>query len=290
MHEHLHHSEHLEHLEHLDLAINQGLNFDVLKWILLAAFISSILSIIFAGMISVSRFLTQRINAFVCYAIGALLGASFLEVIPHALEHSKDPHEISITILVGILCFFILEKLVLWRHCHSSHCEAHGSNEYNHLHLHTPSSTNRAGLLILVGDTFHNFVDGVLIAAAFMKNTELGFITALAIVAHEIPQEIGDFAILLNSGYSKSKAFLYNIISGLSTFVGAILAWFMLSSLQELIPLFLAVAASSMIYIAVADLIPSLHQKTDLKSSLRQVLLILLGVITIAVATSFIEH
>ena len=142
----------------------------------------------------------------------------------------------------------------------------------------------------MVGDTFHNFVDGILIASAFLQNTELGIITALAIVTHEIPQEIGDFAILLNSGYSKAKAFLYNIISSLSTFVGAILAWFALSSLHHLIPTLLAVAASSMIYIAVADLIPSLHQKSDLKSSIRQILLILFGVFTIALATSFIEH
>ncbi len=271
-HQHLHTHTHL--MEHANL------DFSVLKWILLAAFISSILSIVLAGIISVSTFLTQRINDLICYAIGALLGAAFLEVIPHALEHSQEPHNISITILLGILCFFILEKLVLWRHCHSSHCEAHGE-----VHTH-----NRGGLLILVGDAFHNFVDGILIAAAFLQNTELGIITALAIVAHEIPQEIGDFAILLNSGYSKTKAFLYNIISGLATFVGAILAWLMLSSLQDLVPVFLAVAAASMIYIAVADLIPSLHQKTDLKSSVQQILLISFGIATIAIATSFIEH
>ena len=163
----------------------------------------------------------QRIGMLISYAIGALLGAAFLEILPHALEHG-DPHRMAATVLFGILLFFVLEKLVLWRHCHHDHCEAHEAQAPAHDH-------GRSGLLIMVGDTFHNFVDGILIAAAFLESTELGIVTALAIVAHEIPQEVGDYLILLHSGYSKARALAFNLLSSLATLVGALLAYLALS-------------------------------------------------------------
>ena len=138
----------------------------------------------------------RRVNVLISYAIGALLGAAFLEILPHALEHG-DAHRMTSTVLFGILVFFVLEKLVLWRHCHHDHCEAHDAHAPAHDH-------GRSGLLILIGDTFHNFVDGILIAAAFLESTQLGIVTALAIIAHEIPQEVGDYLILLHSGYSRA--------------------------------------------------------------------------------------
>ncbi len=222
----------------------------------------------------------NRINVLISYAIGALLGAAFLEILPHALEHG-DPHRMAGTVLFGIMVFFVLEKLVLWRHCHHDHCEAHDAHAPAHDH-------GRSGLLILVGDTFHNFVDGILIAAAFMQSTEVGIVTALAIIAHEIPQEVGDYLILLHSGYSRFRALAFNLLSSLATLVGAMLAYFALSGMQEWIPTLLGLAAASMIYVAVADLIPGLHKRTELRATIQQVLLICLGIASIAVVQTLV--
>ena len=244
-----------------------------LSWIIAVSLAGGALSLLAAAALSVSVG-THRVSMLISYAIGALLGAAFLEILPHALEHG-DPHRMAATVLFGIMVFFVLEKLVLWRHCHHDHCEAHDAHPPAHDH-------GRSGLLILVGDTFHNFVDGILIAAAFLENTQLGMVTALAIIAHEIPQEVGDYLILLHSGYSRLRALVFNLLSSLATVVGAMLAYFALSALQEWIPYLLGLAAASMIYVAVADLIPGLHKRTELKATLQQVLLIGLGVASIA--------
>ena len=246
-----------------------------LSWIIAVSLAGGALSVFAAAAITVAAGVGS-VSILVSYAIGALLGAVFLEILPHALEHG-DPHRLTTTILFGILAFFVLEKLVLWRHCHHDHCEAHDAQAPAHDH-------GRSGLLILIGDTFHNFVDGVLIAAAFVENTQLGIVTALAIIAHEIPQEVGDYVILLHSGYSKARALAFNLLSSIATLVGAMLAYFALSSLQEWIPIMLCLAAASMIYVAVADLIPGLHKRAELKSTVQQVLLIGLGVASIAAA------
>ncbi len=238
-----------------------------------------VLSVVAAAAVS-TAFGAQRINVLISYAIGALLGAAFLEILPHALEHG-EPHRMAATVLFGIMFFFVLEKLVLWRHCHHDHCEAHEAQAPTHDH-------GRSGLLILVGDTFHNFVDGVLIAAAFLESTELGIVTALAIIAHEIPQEVGDYMILLHSGYSRAKALAFNLLSSLATLVGAMLAYFALSDMQEMIPTLLGLAAASMIYVAVADLIPGLHKRTELKATIQQVLLIGLGIASIAIVQTLV--
>lgn len=245
-----------------------------LSWIIVVSLAGGVLSVVAAAAVS-TAFGAQRINVLISYAIGALLGAAFLEILPHALEHG-EPHRMAATVLFGIMFFFVLEKLVLWRHCHHDHCEAHEAQAPAHDH-------GRSGLLILVGDTFHNFVDGVLIAAAFLESTELGIVTALAIIAHEIPQEVGDYMILLHSGYSRTKALTFNLLSSLATLVGAMLAYFALSDMQELIPTLLGLAAASMIYVAVADLIPGLHKRTELKATVQQVLLIGLGIASIAI-------
>ena len=245
-----------------------------LSWIIAVALAGGMLSVTVAAALTVAVG-THRINVLISYAIGALLGAAFLEILPHALERG-DPHRMAATVLFGILAFFLLEKLVLWRHCHHDHCEAHDAQAPAHDH-------GRSGLLILVGDTFHNFVDGILIAAAFLESTELGIVTALAIIAHEIPQEVGDYLILLHSGYSRARALAFNLLSSLATLVGALLAYFALSRLTEWIPTLLGLGAASMIYIAVADLIPGLHKRTELKATVQQMLLIGLGVLSIVV-------
>ena len=250
-----------------------------LSWIIAVALAGGVLSVTAAAALTAAVGI-QRVNVLISYAIGALLGAAFLEILPHALEHG-DVHRMTSTVLFGILVFFVLEKLVLWRHCHHDHCEAHDAHAPAHDH-------GRSGLLILIGDTFHNFVDGILIAAAFLESTQLGIVTALAIIAHEIPQEVGDYLILLHSGYSRARALAFNLLSSLATLVGAMLAYFALSQLTEWIPTLLGLAAASMIYVAVADLIPSLHKRTELKATLQQISLIVLGVASIVVARALV--
>lgn len=200
------------------------------------------------------------------YATGTLLGAAFLGMIPTALAQSPAPL-ISGTVLAGLVVFFLLEKLVIWRHCHDGECKVHG---------------HQGGALILFGDAFHNFVDGVVIAAAFLASPALGVAAALSVIAHEIPQELGDFAILLHSGMNKSRAFLYNLLSSLTTLPGVLLGWLWLAQMRQAIPYVLAVSAASFIYVAVADLIPGLHRQTTPAASLRQLVLLLAGIGTIA--------
>jgi zinc and cadmium transporter len=223
----------------------------------------------------------------ISFAIGALLAVAFWGLIPEAFAIVKPEQfqALSGTILAGILGFFVLEKLLIWRHCHYGSCEAHGEEglggDLVHSNGHSHSNAKSAGALIILGDSIHNFVDGVLIAAAFLTDVQLGIVTSLAVAAHEIPQEVGDFAILLDSGYSRGKALFYNILASLTTVLGGVLAYFSLEDLHDSLPYFLALAASSFIYIAVADLIPSLHTKTDMKTSLQQIALIAAGVLLI---------
>ena len=250
-----------------------------LTWIIAVALAGGILSVTVAAALTVAVG-THRINVLISYAIGALLGAAFLEVLPHALEHG-EPHRMTATVLVGIMIFFVLEKLVLWRHCHHDYCEAHDAQAPAHDH-------GRSGMLIVIGDTFHNFVDGILIAAAFLEGPQVGIIMALAIIAHEIPQEVGDYMILLHSGYSKVRALLLNLLSSMATLLGALLAYFALSDMQEWIPSLLGLAAASMIYVAVADLIPGLHKRTELKATMQQVLLIGLGIGSVVLARALV--
>ena len=200
----------------------------------------------------------------VSYATGTLLGAAFLGMIPAALAQAPAARVMA-AVLAGMILFFVLEKLVLWRHCHDDSCPTHG----------------RAAPLILIGDAFHNFVDGIVIAAAFMTSVPLGIATGLAVIAHEVPQEIGDFAILLNSGYGRSKALLLNGLSAAATLPGAVIAYFWLQQVGGAVPYILAISAASFIYIATADLIPGLHQQTRPGQSLRQFMLLFAGIVTI---------
>lgn len=248
----------------------------VLTWIFGASLVGGALSVIAAAAFAFSA-RSGVVPLLISYAIGALLGAAFLEVLPNAVEAQGDAATTTSIVLAGILGFFVLEKLVLWRHCHDDRCEGHEPHAQGEDH-------GRSGLLILVGDTFHNFVDGVLIAAAFMQSVQLGIVTALAIIAHEIPQEVGDFLILLNSGYSRGKALAFNLLSSLATLVGGLLAYFALSAAQGAVAVLLALAAASMIYVAVADLIPGLHRRPELKATAEQMLLIAAGVASIHLA------
>ncbi|MDP1613711.1 MAG: ZIP family metal transporter [Sulfuritalea sp.] len=258
----------------------------VLSWIIVMSLVGGALSVIAAAAFALTA-RVQWVSHLISYAIGALLGASFLEVLPHAITASGDASTTTATVLGGILAFFVMEKLVLWRHCHIEACEGH--EPVVHVHGHDGHDHGRSGLMILVGDTFHNFVDGVLIAAAFMEDVRLGIVTALAMIAHEIPQEVGDFVILLHSGYSRARALAFNLLSSLATLVGALLAYVALGQVQSAVPVLLALAAASMIYVAVADLIPGLHKRTELRATLQQVLLIAAGIATIVLADRIVD-
>ena len=247
--------------------------------IIAVCFFGSLLSLTLAFLFSKLKMVNYA-DYFVSFAVGTLLGAAFLEIIPHAYELSRDLHQISLIVLVGILIFFILEKLLVWRHCHGSHCENH-SPVVNH--------DVKKGSILIIGDCFHNFIDGILIASAFIVDINLGLITALAIIVHEIPQEISNFSILINSGYSLSRTLLMNIITGCAMIIGAILAYFVLNDLEFLIPIILSFAASSMIYVAISDLIPSLHKKVEIKQTFQQTFSIFLGVLIIYFLHSLIH-
>jgi len=249
----------------------------LLFWIIIFSLLGGIISVIAAAVFLLfpDKIRTALLPHFVSFAVGALLGAAFLALIPDALSQTNvmDYHQLGLTLLIGLLGFFLMEKMVLWRHCHEHGCEAH--------EIHEPHQQHAAGTLILIGDGVHNLVDGILIAAAFMTDFHLGVITSMAVAAHEIPQEVGDFAILLHSGYSRKKAFIFNILASVTTIIGAVVAYYSLSSVQEIIPYILALAASSFIYIAVADLIPGLHKRVEFSQTLRQITLITAGILVI---------
>lgn len=239
----------------------------ILAWILLFSALGSIGAMSGGALLLLlpRDVIKKLIPCFLSYAIGTLLGAAFLGMIPAGLRQVPAPSVLG-AVLAGIVIFFILEKIVLWRHCHDPECEIHG----------------KAGPLILVGDAFHNFVDGGVIAAAFLTSIHLGILASLAVIAHEVPQELGDIAILLDSGYSKQRAFSYNLLSSLTTLPGALIAYFYLGTTKTATPYVLALSAASFIYIALADLVPSMHQRMGIGMATRQIALILLGIGTIA--------
>ncbi len=238
----------------------------ILLWIIVFSLLGSVISVCGAALLLFfpDKIRKTLVPCLISYATGTLLGAAFLGMIPRAIENTQ-PNKIFVILLLGLMIFFLLEKLVIWRHCHDHKCEIHSA----------------AGSIILIGDAFHNFVDGVIIAASFLASIPLGVATGLAVIAHEVPQEVGDFAILLESGYSRHKAFFYNILSSITTLPGAIIAYIYLKETLTFIPYILAFSASSFIYIAMADLIPTLHKKINIKSNISQFILILSGMGTI---------
>lgn len=258
----------------------------LLAWIVIFTAIGGLLSALAASvfLIAPANVRARVLPHLVSFATGALLGAALLGLLPHAIEEAGtvDIHEIGATLLVGLLIFFVLEKLVLWRHCHHDVCEAHVPDVHDHNHGRDKASAS----LILIGDGFHNVLDGVLIAAAFMTDIHLGIVTAIAVTAHEIPQEVGDLAILLHGGMSRARALTLNLLTSVTSVVGGILAYFLLADVQRLLPYAIALAASSFLYIAVADLIPGLHRRVDPGSGVKQFVFIVLGVLVIYVSHS----
>ena len=267
-------------------------------WIILSTLVSGVLSVLAAG-IFLALPTKQRFAVLphlVSFATGALLGAALLALIPHAVEGAgmENVHQIGIALIAGIALFFILEKFLLWRHCHDDHCSEHpvGDDHGHHDHAdraraHEQARKKASGALVLVGDALHNVLDGVLIAAAFLTDIHLGIVTALAIMAHEIPQEVGNFAVLLHSGVTRRRALVLNLMTSLTAVLGGVIGFFALEQTLAALPFALAVAAASLLYVAVADLIPGLHRRVDAHSSVTQVVLIGLGIALISLAERY---
>ena len=215
-----------------------------LAYILLATLAGGVLSVAAAALLSLTV-LARWAPRLVSFSVGVLLAAAFLDILPEAAQQLPF-HEVGATVLAGIFLFFALEKTALWRH--------------DHAHQGIADTPHPTGLMIVLGDGLHNFVDGVLIAAAFLQDPALGIATAIAVIAHEIPQEVGDFMVLLAAGYSRQRALLLNAVSGSMAVAGGLLGYLVLQDVQGAIPYLLALAAASFIYIAVADLVPALQK------------------------------
>lgn len=231
---------------------------------------------------------------FVSFATGALLGAALLALLPEAIRGAgvAAGRAIGLTLILGLGVFFVIEKLVLWWHTRGDdetvpgHEQGHqhaGRGQHSHVG-HSHRRDQASGVLVLVGDSLHNTLDGVLIAAAFLSSVSLGLVTTLAVAAHEIPHRVGDFALLVHAGFSRSRALLLNLATGLASIVGAVAAYFGLRRALDALPYALAFAAAGFLYIAVAGLIPGLHRRADPRTSVMQVILISLGIAVIAVA------
>ncbi|HXR18968.1 MAG TPA: ZIP family metal transporter [Steroidobacteraceae bacterium] len=255
-----------------------------LLWIVLATFLGGALSAALASvflLLSEAR-RTRLLPHLISFATGAMLAAALVGLLPEAIA-SVGPQRIQAigaAVLAGIGLFFVLEKLVLWRHCHAQSCESHSPHE--------TQRDRAAGWIVLFGDGVHNAFDGVLIAAAFLTDVKLGVVTALAITAHEIPQELGDLAVLLHAGMSPVRALWFNAASSLTSILGGLLGYFALRRTLDALPYAISVAAASLIYVAVADLIPSLHRRVDARAGVAQVALIGCGVALIVAAERYL--
>jgi zinc and cadmium transporter len=235
-----------------------------LGWILLATFVGGLLSVAIAASLTVAV-LSRMVRHLVSLSAGVLLATALLHVLPEAFESKASPHGLFATLLAGLLFFFLLEKVELYRHTH------HHEGDGHHHHRHFDSEqAGRGGWSVLVGDSIHNFCDGIIIAAAFLADTRLGVVTSIAIIAHEIPQEVGDYIVLLNAGFSRGRALAFNAASGLAACVGGVLGYFVVGPWEQLFPYLLVVASSSFVYVAVADLIPQLQQRMSLQDTAAQ--------------------
>ena len=260
---------------------SRGFQIDpILISILLATTIGGVLSISAAAVFSFAL-LSKMVERMVSLSVGIMLSTSLLHALPEAFESGADPRSLFATLLAGLLAFFMLEKFAILRHSHH-----HEGDGHHHAHGHDKREAGTAGWMILLGDGMHNFTDGILIAAAFLANPELGIVTGLAIIAHEIPQEIGDFIVLLNAGFSRTRAYLFNLLCSLMAVAGGLLGYFTLDRASGLIPYVLVFASSGFLYIAVSDLMPQMQRRATVRESIPQVLLIGVGVLIVLFLTN----
>jgi len=245
---------------------------NTLAWIIVANVVSTVVSIALAAWLSF-RYLSALVDKLVCVSAGLLLTVALTHLVPEAVGSGVDARVLGWVLLGGILGFFLLEKLALIHHTHH-----HEGDEHHHHHGHDAREAGRGGIPILVGDAFHNFADGIVIAAAFVLDWHAGVLATAAVMAHEIPHEVGDFMILLNAGYTKRRAFFFNLISGSSAVAGGVVGYFVLDVVEDLLPYALLLAAASFIYIALSDLLPEMMRRSRLAQSLPQVGFVLAGV------------
>ncbi len=239
----------------------------ILVNILISTFLISIIS--FIGVITFSikeKSLKEIVIFLVSLSAGALMGGAFLHLIPESIVvcSPEDLNTLFVNVLVGFVIFFLLEKLLHWRHCHDVNCKVHRVKMFGYMNL--------------IGDAVHNFIDGLVIAAAFVTDVNLGITTSIAIASHELPQEIGDFGVLIHSGMKRKKAILFNFITALTAVMGGIVGYVMSSSVSSFVPMLLPIAAGGFIYIASSDLIPELKKSTDLKQSFMTFVIFIFGI------------
>jgi zinc and cadmium transporter len=256
-----------------------------LLYIIAATLMGGLLSVGVAALLTLPL-LHRLVKHMVSLSVGVLLGTALLNVLPEAFERGGDPKTLFITLLGGLLGFFLLEKAALYRHGHH-----HEGDDPHHGHDHgfDAQQAGRGGASVLVGDSIHNFCDGLIIAAAFLADPKLGVVTAVAIVAHEVPQEVGDYIVLLNAGFTRRRALFYNALSGLAGVVGGVVGYWLVQPLAAAFPYLLVVAASSFIYVAVADLLPQLQRRLPWRETTAQVLWIAAG-LTLVVLGSMLVH
>jgi len=264
--------------------------------ILLATLVGGVLSVLLAATLALT-WLPRFADRMVAYAVGVLLAFAFMNLLPEAVELGLEVHLVGQLLLAGIVVFFLLEKAALWRHDHqhphnppphSPHPQDLApKHEASHdiYGVHSPQVS-----MIVLGDGLHNFVDGVLIAAAFLADPTLGWVTTMAVLAHELPQEIGDFMVLLNAGLSKARALAFNALSGAAMVAGGVAGYFALDGVQTAVPYVLVIAAASFIYIAVADLVPELHRQRRFSDAAAQLLLLLTGIGTVLLLAQVLPH
>ncbi|MVW80324.1 ZIP family metal transporter [Bordetella sp. 02P26C-1] len=257
----------------------------LLVWILLATIAGGLIAVLIASWLAY-RVFSKYLHHMVSLSVGVLLSVALLHLLPEAFETSEaDAHTLFALLLAGILGFFVLEKIALLRHSHH-----HEGDGHHHHHGHDRHEAGRGGVLILVGSSLHNLCDGVLVAAAFLTDPILGVLTATSIIVHEVPHKLGDFVVLLNAGIARRKAFLLILFTSLCTALGGVLGYTVLQQAQTIIPYVLVVAASSFLYISVADLIPQMHERGSLREAGPQLILVAIGVVLIYGVTSFMHH
>jgi zinc and cadmium transporter len=257
-----------------------------LAWIVLATLLGGLLSVGAAALLT-EQVLGRVVKSLVSLSAGVLLGTALLQVLPEAFERNAPPQALFATLLAGLLFFFLLEKAEIYRHGH--HHEGDDPHHHHH-HGFDAEQAGRGGWSVLLGDSIHNFCDGVIIAAAFLADTQLGVVTALAVIAHEIPQEVGDFIVLRNAGLSRARALAYNAVSGLAAVAGGVLGYFVAGPWESLFPYLLVVAASSFVYVAVADLMPQLQRRLSARETLSQIGWIGVGLAVVFVARELLHQ
>jgi len=266
-----------------------------LWYILISVIVVSLVS--FVGVLTLAlstERLQKTLFILVSFAAGAMLGAAFFDLIPEAIEHAHEAGEqgvstVLLLVVGGFVVFFIVETFLFWYHCHNLQCERHtlikGAHSHLHRHIRMPFT-----YLNLIGDGVHNFLDGVIIAVSYLVSVPLGIITTIAVICHEIPQEMGDFGVLVYGGFTRFKALMYNFISALTAIIGAITAYYSATTITHFAEWLVPISAGGFIYIATVDLLPELHQATRFKKAIFQLLFFLLGLAVILLVTRLFVH